>query len=168
MWQDDLVTIVRSLISDLDSQRYTDARLQKLIVVAAYEVYSVAEFVTYTFSITNSTISPDPIATGDNVFSVLIAYKAACIILANELKMTSNVAMKDGPSFVDTKGAGTNIANVQKQICAKYEELLADYQLGGSDAFQSGGPGQAILGPYSPGADLFNWNTNPHRDNGWR
>lgn len=168
MWETELVMIVRALIADLDSQRYTDSRLKQLIVIAAYEVYSVAEFNTYVFSITNSTISPDPIGGGDAAFSVLLAYKAACIILSNELKLTSNISMKDGPSSIDTKGAGVNIANIQKQICTKYEELLADYQLGGSELFQNGGPGQAILGPYSPGADLFNWNTSPHRDNGWR
>lgn len=165
-WTTSLVLFLRSLIGDLDGAKYTDSRLQQILVVSAYEVYTVASFETYTINIANISITPDPM-TQDATFGLLMTYKAACIILGSELKLTSNISMKDGPSSIDTKGAGANIATIQKNICQIYSDMLDDYQLGGGVSYQTGGPGQAILGPYSPGSFGLNWNMNTHRENNW-
>jgi hypothetical protein len=75
--------------------------------------------------------------------------------------------MRDGPSSIDTKGAGANIALMQKSICQLYQDLLNDYQIGGGTTYLAGGVGQAILGPYSPGSFYINWNQNTHRNSEW-
>lgn len=164
-WTASLVIFLRSLIGDLDGSKYTDSRLQQILVVSAYEINTVADFENYTINIADITISPDPM-TQDPTFGLLMVYKAACTILGAELKVTTNVSMKDGPSVIDTRGAGSNIAAMQKSVCQMYTDLLADYQLGGG-TLDPGGPGQAILGPYSPASFGLNWNMNTHRDHKW-
>ena len=49
-WTTDLVLFVRTLIGDLDSSKYTDARLEQIISVAAYKVNDEADF-NYTYTI---------------------------------------------------------------------------------------------------------------------
>ena len=56
-WTTDLVLFVRTLIGDLDSSKYADARLQQIIAVAAYKVNDQADFsYTYTVDIGDNTI----------------------------------------------------------------------------------------------------------------
>lgn len=166
MWDTALVLMLRALIGDLDSTTYADSKLQQILAVAAFQVESVADFTNeYTVNVTTVDITPDPVEEADSDFCVLVVYKAACIVVSSEqkVKASSSFSMKDGPSALDTTSAATALANSAKKICDEYNELLTSYMMNGSD----GGPGQAILGPYSPGADLINWVSNTHRENRW-
>ena len=86
-WTTDLLLFVRTLIGDLDSSKYTDSRLEQIIVVGAYNVNDATDFdYTYTVDIAAKTITPDPVVNKDTDFTVLTAYKSACIIIGSEVK----------------------------------------------------------------------------------
>ena len=83
-WKVDLVVMLRSLVGDLDSEKFTDERLRQVLTVGAYNVLNDADFSTdYVVSISSLSISPDPISEKDTDFSVLLVYKAACILLGS-------------------------------------------------------------------------------------
>lgn len=168
MWETDLVLMLRSIIGDLEGDTYTDAKLQQILVVSAYSVALTAKFKNnYVIDIQEVTISPDPVVVDDKDFVVLTVYKAACIILNSEVKVKGGnaIAMRDGPSSVDTSAGAQTLANLAKTVCQEYNDMLDQYKFNGPNS--DSGPGQAILGPYSPGADFINWNRNTHRGNGW-
>ena len=166
-WNEDLVIMLRAEIGDLDSSTYSDSRLRQVLVYSAYSVYQSAKFpVSYVIDVPDMTISPDPVTTNDYDFSILTVYKAACTILKGEArdKGGKSVSIKDGPSLLDTRNAGTNLLSLMKTACETYAELLYNYQISGSA--QDGlsvGPGQAILSPYSPGSFLSSWNRSDGR-----
>ena len=90
-WQDQMSTIVRYVVNDVDSSNYTfsDERVETSILVAAQLVSNEVDFVqTYTIDVEGGTISPDPTvtATKDNDFTNIISLRAGCIILGSELK----------------------------------------------------------------------------------
>lgn len=165
MWQDTLTQLLRSEISDLDSETYTDDRLQQILVTSAYIVRRKAIFMyNYVIDVTNSTISPDPDEANDYDFCVLTVYKAACTILTGEAKKAASdaIVIKDGPSFLDTRTASNNLSGVAKTACETYSELMNEYQFTGGAG--SATVGQAILSPYSPGSFMALWNQRRERD----
>lgn len=169
VWDEDLVLMLRAEIGDIDESTYSDNRLKQVLVYAAYSVYRSARFPnTYSISVANVTIIPDPVALNDYDFSILTVYRAACIILTGEAKEKGgkSVSIKDGPSFFDNRNAGTNTMNLMKIVCENYNTLLYNYQMVGSDHSDLAGLGQAILSPYSPGSFLMSWNRNEHRGGG--
>ena len=152
-WTTDLVLFVRTLIGDLDSSKYTDARLEQIISVAAYKVNDEADFnYTYTIDIATKEISPDPVDNKDTDFTVLTAYQASCIILGSEVKTeaANSLSLRDGPSAIDLRGVATTLNTLYNDLCKKYEELMQVYKATNSLH------GQAILGPYSPGSAIVN------------
>lgn len=162
-WNEDLVIMLRAEIGDLDATTYSDSRLRQVLVYAAYSVYQSAHFTTvYTVSVSELSISPDPVTTNDYDFSILTVYKAACIISKGEArdKGSGSVLIKDGPSTFDNRGAGTNLMGLMKTVCQTYTDLLYQFQLLG-DA--QGGPGLAVLSPYSPGSFLTSWSRGEGR-----
>ena len=162
-WKVDMVLMLRSLIGDLDSSKYTDERLKQVLVVGAFNVVNDADFVNdYTVSVSSVSISPDPISKKDTDFSVLTLYKSACILIGSEVKTEScnAISMKDGPSAVDLRGIAASLSGLQQTLCSKYEELITKYQYEKGDG---GSPiGTAVLGPYSPGS----WGVAQNRNNG--
>lgn len=166
-WQNTIPVMVRYLIDDIDSTnyRYTDSRIETTIAVAAQMVILDISLPTeYTIDIENSSISPDPTATTpkDNAFINLLALKASCIILGGEVKTegANAISIKDGPSSIDLRGVASTISFLYEDICGKYQNLLKDYK---EDLVSAAG--QAILGPYSPGADFI---ARTHNDNDFR
>lgn len=161
-WKVDLVVMLRSLVGDLDSEKFTDERLRQVIAVGAYNVLNDADFsVDYIVSISSLSISPDPIVEKDTDFSVLSVYKAACILLGSEVKTeaANSIAIKDGPSSIDLRGVTQNLNILYKDFCAKYDNLLKTYQYNNTLV------GQAILGPYSPGSMILRANEFDYRGN---
>lgn len=161
MWQVDLVLMLRSLIGDLDAEKYTDERLKQVIVIAAYNVLNDATFaVDYTVKVGQVSLSPDPITENDTDFTVLTLYKSACILLGSEVKTEAAcaVAMKDGASSIDLKGISVMLDKLKTSICAKYDELLNLYKMEGEADGIS--PGAAVLSPYSPAS----WSVNHNMD----
>jgi hypothetical protein len=171
-WQTELPTIVRYIINDLDSTRYkySDERIETTVTIAAQMVILDISLQTqYDINIQNISISPDPTESvpKDNVFINLTALKTACIILGSEVKTEGGnaISIKDGPSAIDLRGVASTISFLYEDICGKYEKLLKDYK---EDLVASAG--QAILGPYSPGADFISRTHNDydHRGNYFR
>lgn len=171
-WQTELTTIVRYIISDTDSNnyRYSDERIETTIAIAAQMVILDISLQTqYNIDIQNISISPDPteVDPKDNVFINLTALKTACIILGSEVRTegANAISIKDGPSAIDLRGVATTISFLYGDICGKYENLLKDYK---EDLVVAAG--QAILGPYSPGADFIarTHNDYDHRGNYFR
>ena len=161
-WKIDLVLMFRSLIGDLDNEKFTDERLKQILVFGAYNVINDADFSeTYTADVGEVTISPDPISENDTDFTTLTVYKAACILLGSEVKTeaANAISIKDGPSSIDLRGVTQSLNIMYKDFCAKYEELLKTYQYNNTLV------GQAILGPYSPGSMTLGSNQFGSRGN---
>jgi hypothetical protein len=163
-WQTDMVLMLRSIIGDLDAAKYTDARLQQVLVVGAYNVQNDATFPnTYTANVGAVSLSPDPVDLNDSNFTVLTVYKSACILVGSEVKTESAnaISIKDGPSAIDLRGVSGSLTSLYKDLCAKYDDLLNSYRYESGNG--DGTPvGTAILGPYSPGS----WNVSENRYDG--
>ena len=165
MWKTDIVIMLRSLIGDLDREKFTDERLRQVITVGAYNVLNDADFANdYTVDIGSVSISPDPVVKKDTDFTVLTLYKSACILIGSEVKTESAnaISIKDGPSSIDLRGVSASLNALYKDLCAKYEDMISTYQYasGGGD----GGPaGAAVLSPYSPASIGLNANTYDDR-----
>ena len=162
--------MVRYLISDVDDSnyKYSDARLEKTTLVGAQLVSLELDFKnTYSVDIENDSLSPDPTesATKDSSFINLVAMKTACIIIGSEMKLeaANAISIKDGPSAIDLRGVSSTLSILYKDLCDKYVKLADDYKF-------TGETGQAILGPYSPGADFVSRTHNDydHRGNYFR
>lgn len=162
-WQNIIPIMVRYLINDVNpsAYKYTDARIEKTILISSYIVNYDASFLNeYNIDISNETITPDPteIEPKDEAFIVLTAYKTACVILGSELKTEAGnaISVRDGQSSIDLRGISSTLSILYKDLCLKYENFLFNYK----DDITSLA-GQAILGPYSPGADFI---TRTHND----
>lgn len=154
-WQNTIPIMVRYLINDVDSTnyKYSDARIEKTTLVGAQFVSLELEFVNnYVVDIANDTISPDPTDsdTKDSSFINLAALKTACIIIGSEMKLeaANAISVRDGSSSIDLRGVSSTLAILYKDLCDKYSKMADDYKF-------TGETGQAILGPYSPGADFI-------------
>jgi hypothetical protein len=161
-WKIDLVVMLRSLIGDLDSEKFTDERLKQVLSIGAFNVLNDADFSnTYVVDVASVSISPDPIVENDTDFSVLTVYKSACILLGSEVKTqaANSIMIKDGPSAIDLRGVTQNLNLMYKDFCAKYDSLLKTYQYNNTLV------GQAILGPYSPGSMILGANQFDYRGN---
>ncbi len=164
-WKVDMVLMLRSLIGDLDSSKYTDERLKQVLVVGAFNVVNDADFTNdYTVSVSSVSISPDPITENDTDFSVLAVYKSACILVGSEAKTESSnaISIKDGPSSIDLRGVSQSLSAIYKDLCSKYEKLLSTYEYasGGGDGAPAGA---AVLSPYSPASFNLNSHETDHR-----
>lgn len=161
-WQTTIPVMVRYIISDIDSTnyKYSDSRIEKTIVVGAQFVSLDLDFPNvYSIDIANDIISPDPTDAGtkDNSFINLVAMKAACIIVGSEMKTeaANAISIKDGPSAIDLRGVSSTLSVLYKDLCDKYMAMADDYKF-------TGETGQAILGPYSPGADFISRTHNDY------
>ena len=160
-WQGEMTTIVRTLISDVDSNNYTytNERLETSILVAAQIVLTEIDFEnTYTVDVEQCYLRPDPTdpLTGlatvdkDDAFINLVSLKTACLILGSEMKTHALNAVKvsDGPSSIDYTAVVANIRYLYDYACKNYEEYKFNYAAGNNAV------GKAILSPYSPGSDV--------------
>lgn len=158
MWKTDLVLMLRSLIGDLDSSKYTDERLEQVLVVAAYAVLQDASFSTsYVVSVGSVKITPDPVNNNDKNFTILILYRSACILIGSEVKTESSnaISIKDGPSAIDLRGVSQSLNILYNKLCKDYQDLLTAY-LYANGSNGEGPPGAAVLGPYSPASVSLN------------
>lgn len=161
-WQGEMSTIVRHLISDLDSSNYTysDSRIETSILVAAQIVLVEVQFEnTYTVDVEQCYLNPDPTdpktglatANKDDGFINLVSLKSACIILGSEMKTQSRNAIRitDGPSTMDFTAVAANTKFLYEFACKQYDEYKFNYAAGNTPV------GKAILSPYSPGSDMI-------------
>jgi hypothetical protein len=152
MWEEELLLILRALINDLDSTRYSDDSLIKVLLVAAFQVAREPVSFTQDFevSVVNETITPDPCDTANNTddadFVNLACLKAACIIDTGSAILAANnaVAGKDMNAVqFDLKGvASATLALLKQGWCATYKESLTDYIYGTNSI------GRVVMGPF--------------------
>lgn len=154
-WQTTIPVMVRYLINDVDNTnyKYSDARIEKSVLVSAQFVSLELDFPNiYIINLSTDSLLPDPTdtATKDSSFINLVALKTACIIIGSEMKTeaANAISIKDGPSAIDLRGVSSTLGILYKDLCAKYDDVADAYRF-------SGDVGQAILGPYSPGADFI-------------
>lgn len=154
-WDSVIVEITRLLVDDIDidNQRYTDERLERAIIVGAYQLLKECEFdVTYTVDILAASISPDPTESAnlDVSFVNLIALKASSLVYLSEMKTAALNAVKvtDGPSSIDYTQVATNMKALYEKANKTLEDAIFAYNAGQSVV------GKAILSPYSPGSDV--------------
>jgi len=156
-WTDEMTTIVRYLVDDIDggSPTYSDARIQTTVLVSAQLVSNDVDFdLIYTINVDAGTLSPDPTTPNrDDPFINLVSLRTAVIILSSELKTQglSAVKVSDGPSNIDMSKTPDGIKAVYNEMLEKYEDAKLQYKTGGV-------VGEAILSPYSPGANVVNGN----------
>ena len=151
VWQTEMVRIVRHLINDIAATTYADDRLEETVLVSAQLILNYVEFDnTFTVDVDSLSLSPDPTAltTKDNAFINIVCIKAACVILSSELRThgLNSVSISDGPSRIDMTGVVKNLQIIQQDMCQRSEHAIMQHKAGNSVA------GQAILGPYAPGA----------------
>lgn len=133
-WQDSMIPIVRAFINDFDSPvTYTDGQLEEFIVIAAFLVNNEIDFATtYTITINEVSISPDPVTNNDPDFQGLVALQAACIILKAEVKKygLQNVRVTDAGSTLDLSGVYQATKDTQKLLCEEYARAKLQYKAG--------------------------------------
>ena len=125
-WQGQMSTVVRHLISDVDSSSYTFSanRIETTILVAAQLLTMNVDFDnTYTINVESCSLSPDPTDTDtkDNPFIALASLRAACIIVGSEIRKESGnaISIKDGPSAIDLRGVTSTLTVLYKDLCEK-------------------------------------------------
>ncbi len=149
-WQDDATEVLRVLVNDMDSpQTYSDDKLERVLVVAAFQVLLEATFSQdFVVSISNASILPDPTlgAGKDESFVNLFCLKSACIIDRGGAVAAAQraISVRDGSSAVDLRGVfGAKLQLLEKGWCAVYEDSKLDYQAGRSRV-----AGAAIVSPF--------------------
>lgn len=149
-WQDDAVMMLRVLINDIATPAtYSDAKLEELMVVSARYVNHEIDFDnTYTISICDVSITPDPTtkSTDGEVFMNFFVLKAACLIDQNLLRTKAAIAglkARCGPAVMETlrhlDGFNTLI---DKGACAAYTQLKFEHEVGNANAIR------AVLSPF--------------------
>lgn len=141
-----MILMLRALINDLDSETFSDNRLEQLIAVAAQFVNQDIE-TSYVINITSPNITPDPVAQHDDIFVNLVVTKSACLIDHGNLRVRASLAGLEavaGPSRL--KVGGDSLAGYRDIIsmgpCYMYQTMLVDYKLG------SGRICHGILSPF--------------------
>jgi len=148
MWDVDMVQMLRYLIGDVESpQSYTDDRLKIQVLVGAKFVVPAFNFSQiFRVNLTTQTLSPDPTIdpTTDDWFTNLTVYKAAIILLQNELRTSSfqSVSFKEFNTSVDLRDVAKNKKVLLDALTAEFEHAELEYRMGVRIS------GAAILTPF--------------------
>jgi hypothetical protein len=147
MWSDDMVLILRTLISDMDTPpKYSDDRLKKLLLVSGQFVQTENIMpVYYTISTSAITITPDPTAdVRDDAFINLTCLKSACLLASSSLlgNSANGISVIENNYKFDNRGKFTNMQSTVTTWCEAYKEAQWE------NANQNRCPGRAIIGPY--------------------
>lgn len=141
-WDYVIPQLIRGLINDMSPPyTYTDGRLQELTVLSAHLLLNEVTFSqTYTISLSDLTITPDPAS--DVGFVNLVALKASTIVLNSEVKAAANqsILIKDGPATIDLGNRYNNIKDLAKNMEKAFDQAKLEHQLGNQN------PGRAVVG----------------------
>jgi hypothetical protein len=137
-WDTELVTIVRYLIGDVDpdTPTYDDARIEKLVLIAAFQVNIDSTFLAvYSANIEAGTLTPDPTGAGgstrDDAFMSLTSLRAAYILSANEFRTLGNqgIRIKDGESEIDLRRDPRTLELMRDTFKTEYDAKLYQYKV---------------------------------------
>lgn len=157
-WENQMIEMVRVLIDDLDAARYSDSKIERVLMVAAYNILQETRFeTTYTVNIVAQSVSPDPVDNSDINFVNLWVLKACCIILGGEYKAQSlnAISVTNGPSSINMSGTANSTKFLYEKACEDYENYKMNYIAGTA--------GKAVLTPYSLGSDYAGNSLSTHR-----
>jgi len=147
-WQDEMVPILRALISDLgETPTYSDGRLEKMLIVAAHLFpMDVSYGNSYTVSISSCSITPDPVDGSDTTYMNFVVMKAACLMDQSTFRteaLRAGIKARCGPAILETVDRLPGFKDLlNKGPCAAYEVMRYDYNFG------SGNICRAILSPF--------------------
>lgn len=134
-WQTLYIKVLRILINDtsLDSDlKYTDSRLEDVLVVAASQVNEEARISTYTVDITPPEITPSPLS--DDTYRNLVTLKAACIVDRGDMRhaaLVNGLEAKCGPAVMKVARRVDGFATlIDKGFCQAYDEAIRQYLFG--------------------------------------
>lgn len=148
-WQTELTTMVRTLINDsVEPYQYTNKRIiQTILVAGKYVQFDVVLDHAYDVDVTNSTISPDPTDDNDEIFIILTALKAACLVDQGTLRTKAameGVRAALGPASLSVGGAASGWEMILKHgPCKLYDDLIEHWDVANASAIA------AVLGPFS-------------------
>jgi hypothetical protein len=146
-WESDGVEILRVMVDDLEEVVYTDEKLERVLLVAAFQVLREADFTQdYTIDISEGTIEPDPTlaATKEESFTNLMTLKAACIMNRGGAAKAASKAIlvKEFGTTADLRGAADAMVKLlEKGWCKTYDEVLTEHKTSGGTA------GAMVMGP---------------------
>lgn len=148
-WQTELTTMVRTLINDLgDTPEYSDSRIEQCLVVSAkYVQFDIVLDHSYLVDVVSSTISPDPTIDNDEIFIMLTALKAACLIDQGTLRTKAameGVKAALGPASLSVGGSASAWEKILNHgPCKLYSDLVEHWDVSNASAIA------AVLGPFS-------------------
>jgi hypothetical protein len=151
-WLDDSISILRAVIGDDSSPfTYCDTRLGDLLIAnARMLIFELSFDISYTITISTSTISPDP--SEDPFFIPLLVLKTATRIADSEYKASANSAVEilDGPSRISLAGQSKALLERVKRMYDNYDKAKLQYALGNAIGCQ------AVLTPTNSGGNFIN------------
>lgn len=166
-WQDEAIPTLRILINDLSSTPdYSDERLEQTLVVAAKLIQQECVFAnTYSVSIENVSISPDPQDEGDEAFMNMLILKAACVVDHSTFRTKAaleGVKAAMGPANLQVIGHLAGFRTIlEVGTCATYSDLKDQLLWGNIDVVK------AVMSPFSSNradfrylSDYYNCSTN--------
>jgi hypothetical protein len=146
-WQDESIPILRTILNDVGcgTTTYTDTRLEDLLLASAHMVLTQIEFpTTYTVTISDGTITPDPAT--DVAFINFIVLKAACFAdqgMFRQKALLAGVEARCGPAMLKTMQHVHGFQTLLEEgPCKAFEELKQDYLFGNTEVIR------AILSPF--------------------
>jgi hypothetical protein len=158
-WNTEMPIILRNIINDYaTTPKYTDNRLQQLILVAAQLLQQDLDFTTsYIIDIQNSLLTPDPTITTstftrDDAFINLVILRSACVLSMGEFRQAGGgIIVRDMNLNIDTRKNLPGLQLSVKNFCDLYNQAKWEYQTG------AGNVGEAVLGPYKYGPFVFGY-----------
>jgi hypothetical protein len=172
-WQNTSLIMLRTMMNDAGcgETRYTNARLEQLLITAAYFLPVEINFSnSYLVDVEANTISPDPIGQTDGVeFINLMVLRAACIADEGNFRTSAllqGVKARCGPAILDTNTYGQYLKELlTKGPCKAYESLKDEYNFGYDGARII----RAVMSPFVSNDFDPKWNHDyhEHRDRGY-
>lgn len=148
-WQTELTLMVRTLINDIgDVPEFSDSRIEKCLIIAAkYVQFDVVLDHSYSVDVENSTITPDPTIDDDEIFIMLTALKAACIVDQGSLRSKAaieGVRAALGPASLSVGGSAAAWEKILNHgPCKLYSDLVEHWDVANASAVA------AVIGPFS-------------------
>ena len=146
-WQDTAIPILRTLLNDAGcgESSYTETRLEELCIAAAhFNVQELPFSTSYTVSIPNVTISPDP--ESDVEFINFMVLRGACIAdqgLFRERALLAGLEARCGPAILRTMQHVTGFQTLLVEgPCKAFQELKDSFIFGNTDVIR------AVLSPF--------------------
>ncbi len=151
-WQNTSLLMLRTLLNDAGcgDPRYTNSRLEQLLITAAYFLPIDINFNTdYIVNVETNTITPNPDSQSDGSdFINFMVLKAACIADEGNFRnaaLLQGVSARLGPAALDTGAYGTYLRDLLTNgPCKIFQELVNNYNF----SYEGGKIIRAVMSPF--------------------